>query len=68
MSGFSAGFRRPGLSCADCGEPFALFLAVEGMISVEKLPDPFLAKCPLFGHHAAYPKSAIGVLVAVGLR
>jgi hypothetical protein len=65
MSGFSAGFRRPGLSCANCGEPFALFLGVEKMVSVEKLPDPFVAKCPQCDHQATYPKSAIGVLVAV---
>lgn len=64
----SSGFIRPGLACVNCGEPFALFLAVEGLVKVEELPDPFPAKCPLCGHQATYPKSAIGVLVAQGNR
>jgi hypothetical protein len=64
----AASFRRPGLECVSCGEAFALFLAVETMVSVEKLPDPFLAECPQCGHQATYPKSAIGILAAVGPR
>jgi hypothetical protein len=66
MSGFADGFRRPGLACESCGAPFARFLVVEKMVSIQKLPDLFLAKCPRCGHQASYPKSAIATLVAVG--
>jgi hypothetical protein len=63
----SAGFTRPGLKCDHCGLPFALSLGagVIGSREVEKLPDPFQAKCPLCEHEATYPKSSISVLVAV---
>jgi hypothetical protein len=64
----AAGFKRPGVSCQSCGEPFSLFLSVDEVVPVENLPDPFLAKCPLCDHQATYPKSAIGTLVAVGTR
>ena len=66
MSGFSAGFKRPGLACVQCGLPFALTLAVQPMELVEKLPDPFVARCPLCQHEATYPKSAIRTLVSAG--
>ena len=65
-NGSSAGFKRPGLKCAHCGLPFALTLAVQPMSSVEKLPDPFQAKCPMCQHEATYSKSAIQTLVSVG--
>jgi DNA-directed RNA polymerase subunit RPC12/RpoP len=60
-------FKRPGLACEKCGEPFSLFLATEGK-KLEELPDPFQAKCPRCGHEATYPKSSIQTLVAVGGR
>jgi hypothetical protein len=62
----SAGLKRPGVTCGNCNGPFSLFLAVQDMVSVERLTDPFDAKCPLCGHQASYPKSSIGILVAVG--
>jgi predicted RNA-binding Zn-ribbon protein involved in translation (DUF1610 family) len=62
MSGFSASFTRSGLECEKCGIPFSLFLAVRDMVSIEKLSDPFSAKCPQCGHAATYPKSAIRTL------
>ena len=61
----SAGFTRPGLNCVKCGLPFALSL-MASEIRVEKLPDPFQAKCLACGHDATYPKSAIQTLVSVG--
>jgi hypothetical protein len=60
----AVGFTRPGLRCEKCGEPFSLFLGT-GQDRVEKLPDPFEAKCPC-GHVATYPKSAIYTLEARG--
>lgn len=62
----AAGFKRPGLECVDCHEPFALFLARPDVRKIEELPDPFEAKCPYCQKEATYPRSAIGVLVAVG--
>ena len=65
----ATGFKRPGLECAKCGEAFALGLAaVKNFQSVEKLPDPFQAKCPDCEEEASYPKSAIRTLAAVGRR
>ena len=66
MSGSSAGFKRPGAACVNCNEPFSLFLAVKDFRSIEKLLDPFQARCPMCGHEADYPKSAIGILASVG--
>jgi hypothetical protein len=34
--------------------------------SVEKLPDPFLAKCLACQHEAYYPKSGIEMMVSTG--
>ncbi len=63
----SAGFKRPGLKCEKCGLPFALSLiGAIGAKEVERLPDPFQAKCPMCQHEATYPKSAIQILVGVG--
>lgn len=63
----ATGFKRPGVSCLNCGKPFALFSAtVKNFEAVEKLSDPFLAVCPACGRGANYPKSAIQTLVAVG--
>lgn len=60
-----AGFTTPGLQCEQCGIPFALSLAgILGRRQVERLPDPFEIVCPLCGHEAIYPKSAIQTLVA----
>ena len=60
------GFVRPGVPCQHCGEPFALALVgVQRQKEVEKLPDPFQAKCPFCQTVASYPKSAIDTLVAV---
>lgn len=64
----AAGFKRPGLACEKCGAAFSLFEGTEKHRSVEGLPDPFRAKCPECGHEATYPKSSIGILVAVGPR
>jgi hypothetical protein len=66
MSGSSAGFTRPGLTCVNCGHAFPLFLSVENFGSVESLSDPFQAKCPDCDHEGTYPKSAIGILASVG--
>lgn len=66
MSGSSAGFNRPGAVCENCGKPFSLRLAIKDFKSVEKLPDPFRAKCYGCGHEADYPKSAIGILTSIG--
>jgi hypothetical protein len=30
-----------------------------GMVALENLSDPFLAKCSECGHNASYPKSAM---------
>jgi hypothetical protein len=62
----AAGFRRPGLACEHCHEPFALFLARPDARKVDELPDPFLATCPYCQKEATYPRSAIGILVALG--
>jgi hypothetical protein len=63
----SAGFKRPGVACAGCGEAFSLSpLAIEGFVSIDRLPDPFHATCPLCRRESTYPKSAIGILAAVG--
>jgi hypothetical protein len=66
MSGPSAGFRVRGATCETCSEPFSLFRAVNDFQSIEKLPDPFSAKCPKCAHEADYPKSAIVVVVSIG--
>jgi hypothetical protein len=68
VSGLSAGFKRPGVQCVHCLEPIALLLAVEDFVSVEKLPDPFPAKCPLCEQEATYSKSTIGIVASVGSR
>jgi len=58
------GFTRPGVTCKRCGIPFALAMfSVQSMGSVEKLPDPFEAKCPACEHQTTYEKSAISPLV-----
>ena len=54
--------RHPGVSCAECGKPFWLFLGKPKMI--EKLPDPFHMVCPHCRQEATYPKSAIQILAA----
>lgn len=61
-------FKRPGVACANCDEPFSLLLTTEDFVSVEKLPDPFHAKCPACQHRSTYPKSAIRVLAAASIR
>jgi hypothetical protein len=61
----ATGFTRHGLRCVHCQEPFALALA-RPELKPEALPDPFEAKCPCCQQVAAYPRTAIGVLVAVG--
>jgi hypothetical protein len=66
MSGSSAGFKRPGAACENCDKPFPLSLAIKGFRSVEKLPDPFVAKCYWCGHEGEYSKSDIHPLVSVG--
>ena len=66
MTGSSPSFKRQGLSCAECGAPFALSPNLLQVESIQKLSDPFRAKCPECGHEATYPKSAIQILVAVG--
>lgn len=61
----SAGFTTPGLTCEQCGVPFALSMAgVVGAREVDRLPDPFEVKCPMCQHLATYLKSAIQTLVA----
>ena len=64
----SAGFNRPGIECLHCHQPFSLALGTGAMTTreVEKLPDPFLAKCPLCDQEATYPKDAIGTLAGLG--
>ncbi len=69
MSGMSAGFKRPVLHCEGCGEVFSVFSGQKkAPYSVELLPDPFPAICPLCSHQATYPKSSIHILVGVGAR
>lgn len=63
----SASFKRPGIKCEKCGMPFPLFLGMpDPPIKIEKLPDPFRAKCYLCSHEAIYPKSAIRTLATEG--
>ena len=50
---------HPGLICERCEEPFALNMVARGMVALENLSDPFLAKCPECGHNASYPKTAM---------
>ena len=61
-----SGFIRPGLECQQCGLPFALSLGagVFGRKEVERLEDPFEAKCPMCGRVDIYPKSSIQNLEA----
>ena len=66
MSGSSAGYKQFGAACENCSEPFSLSLAVKDFKSVEQLPDPFLAKCPVCGHEAEYAKSVMGIFASVG--
>jgi len=62
MSGSPFGFRRPGVACVNCTRPFSLFLFVKKFRSIEKLSDPFQAKCPYCGHEDDYPKSGNCIL------
>lgn len=62
------GFKRPGLECSHCREPFSLFLGVENFLDIDRLPDPFPAKCPACQQESTYPKSSIGILVAAGTQ
>jgi hypothetical protein len=57
----SQGFIAPVLDCAKCGLPFALSLVRPKLVAVDRLADPFLAKCPMCEHQASYPKSAIQI-------
>lgn len=63
----AAGFKRTGTECLSCHKPFALALGVKVMNAeeLEKLPDPFSAKCPHCGEENLYPRGSIGLLVAV---
>jgi hypothetical protein len=62
-------FTRPGLTCEQCGLPFALSLTgIVGAKEVERLPDPFEAKCPMCQHLTTYPKSAIQALTVQAPR
>jgi len=63
----AAGFKRTGIACLTCHEPFALALGVKVMNAqeLEKLPDPFSATCPHCGTENQYPRGDIGLLVAV---
>jgi formate-dependent nitrite reductase cytochrome c552 subunit len=65
MSG--AGFKRPGVECLSCHEPFALAIGLKVMNAHElaKVPDPFSAKCPHCGKENEYPRGSIGLLVTV---
>jgi len=60
-------FKRPGVECLCCHEPFALTLSLGAMNAQElaKLPNPFLATCPYCGKENQYPRGSIGLLVAV---
>jgi hypothetical protein len=59
----ATGFTRPGLRCEQCGLPFALSLTgIVGRREVERLPDPFEARCPMCQRTATYPKAAIQAL------
>jgi hypothetical protein len=65
----SLGYKRPGVECENCHEPFALFSAtVHDFQTVRALPDPFWAKCAYCDHEATYPKSSIYTLVVVADR
>jgi hypothetical protein len=59
------GFTRPGLLCAQCGEPFTLSRARPDASRVEDLPDPFQATCPECDHQTAYRKSNIQIMIPV---
>lgn len=63
----AAGFKRPGVECLSCHEPFALAVGVKAMNAEElaKIPDPFSATCPHCGQENQYPRESIGLLVAV---
>ena len=58
-------FKRPGVQCVECSEPFPLSFGTKAMSGSEvaKLPDPFEAKCPNCRRVAMYPRSAIASLV-----
>jgi len=59
-----SGFKRPGVQCKQCGVPFALAMfSVQKMESIEKLPDPFEAKCPACQFQTTYAKSEVAPLV-----
>jgi hypothetical protein len=58
-------FTRPGLLCAQCGEPFTLSRARLDASRVEDLSDPFQATCPECDHEATYRQSNIQIMVAV---
>jgi hypothetical protein len=61
----SFGSTRPGLLCAQFGEPFTLSRARPDASRIEDLPDPFQATCPECDQEAIYRKSDIQIMVAV---
>lgn len=64
----SAGFRRFGVECQNCHEAFAIQLDAMNKPSLDKLPEPFPAKCPHCGEENLYARSVISPLVSVGHR
>jgi RNase P subunit RPR2 len=51
-------FRVQIVFCDHCGRRFGI-AAATGMLSTERLPDPFTATCIHCGKQADYPKAAI---------
>jgi len=65
----AAGFTTPGLTCEQCGLPFALSMTgLVGRRDIERLEDPFEATCPLCKHLTTYPKSAIQALTVTAAK
>ncbi len=55
-----------GVKCEQCEIPFALSLTgAVGRREVERLPDPFEARCPLCNFVGIYAKSSISDLMVV---
>ena len=59
------GYVRPGLLCAQCGEPFTLTRARPDATRIEDLSDPFQATCPECNGEAAYRHSDVQNMIAV---
>jgi DNA-directed RNA polymerase subunit RPC12/RpoP len=57
---------RPAVVCKGCGKAFPISARALPSRSVERLPDPFLARCPRCGSQATYPKTAIHILDGTG--